>query len=857
MPDTPYSLITISALCLLVYGISVVLARYSIISVEWQRKFWNTLLLISFLVAGSIGLILAVTVNYKINFPITNILLVWHVDFGIALFLVSLFHFFHHINYYRTLFRKSERRQKGEENPSGGKLFINHENQQDFNLKRLPFSLGFIAMSTQLILIREFLSVFNGNELIIGIALANWMLLTATGVLVNRKTKQTTGLRGIMIGLLILAILPVVTLFLLYWLRNILMPVGSLPGIVHITLLISVFLAPFCLLSGWLYGAISLCLSSAFKKNAVSLTYGFETLGSIAAGILCSMILIFLFEPFQSFAIILIINSIIVFLTFNKDFYTTWKELYVYLAISVIIGVVALLANPDKRALQFIFPEQRIISYKDTPYGKLVVTEKEGQLNFFENYTLLFTTDNIISNEETVHYALLQRNFSGNVLLIGGSISGVAEECLKYPLHRVDCVELNPWILQFGRSFNRLPADPRFRYYAGDARMKIKKMLLEKSLLDLNGTQLNQKADSMSYDAILLNIPGPSTLQINRLYTYEFFRMCKKLLIEQGILSLGLMSTADYVGNDALIVQSTMYQTLKAVFKNVLVIPGEKNYFLASDGPLTPSVAMLSIKQSIENEYVNEFYLDDSSLQERSADIMKRISTDAPLNLDFEPVSCYRQLHYWLSYHVNFSFYLLLIPLILFLLFAAVRSPGTTIVLFSAGLSSFSLEIILLLTYQVIYGYVYLATGIFITLFMAGLAGGVFLARLYPDKTTYKTLVLLQILSGSIILLSIACIMLLKNFDLPTVLIHGIFCLLILTIALVTGAQFHIVTVMKTGDLQQIAASSYSAELVGSAAGAIIVNSWIVPYLGFITSLVIIGIVNTSVLLIMLIKKQT
>jgi spermidine synthase len=378
----------------------------------------------------------------------------------------------------------------------------------------------------------------------------------------------------------------------------------------------------------------------------------------------------------------------------------------------------------------------------------------------------------------------------------------------------------------------------------------------EKDVL-LSGPHSQQKElDSLNYEVIILNIPGPSTLQINRYYTYEFFRMCKMLLSEKGIVTMSLMSTADYVGGDALKIQSTMYQSLKAVFKNVLVIPGEKNYFLASDGPLTSSVAMLGAKLQIETEYVNEYYLDDASLKERSANIMKRISIAAPLNLDFEPVGCYRQLHYWLSYPGNFSFYALVIPLILALFFAGVRSSGTTIALFSAGLSSFSLEIILILTFQIIYGYVYLATGIFITLFMAGLAPGVFLAKRNPKKSTYKSLVVLQILSGCLILLSFAVIYIFKQLLIPTIMVHLIFSILIFAMAMITGAQFHIASVLKSGNIQQIAARSYSADLIGSAAGALLVNAWIVPSLGLIPSLLVVATVNASAVLVMLVKKH-
>jgi len=856
MPDTPYSVVTIIVLCLLFYGVSLALVRLGIISVRSQQKFWNTLLLLAITVAGSLGLLLAITINFKIDFPVTDSILVWHVDFGIALFLIAVFHFSAHVKYYLALFDKSTKTIE-----AAGTIVTNLQsvapgNKLGFNLKRLPFSLGFTAMATQLILLREFLSVFNGNELVIGIILANWMLLTGLGALMNRETNNHTGLKGIMTGLFTLAIIPVVTLFLLSLLRNVVLPVGGMPGLGQILIVTSLLLAPFCLLSGWLFSAVSRYLSHTLNQNAISLTYGWETVGSIAAGILCSLVLVFLFEPFQNLAIVLLLNSVILFLISRKEIFAVRKKFHLYISVAVIIAFATLVSNLDKTSIQYLFPDQEIVSFKDTPYGKLVVTEKAGQLNFFENNTLLFTTNNTITNEETVHYALLQHPVKGNVLLVGGGISGVAEECLKYPLKRLDCVEINPRIQAIGKSFHLLPTDKRFKMHFGDPRLSVNKMSQEKDRLLIQPKPSITKIDSLTFDAIILNLPEPSTLQINRLYTYEFLLRVKKLLADQGIVTLSLMPTFDYVGSDALKIQSTMYQTLKAVFKNVLVIPGEKNYFLASDGVLTPEVSMLAIKQGINNEYVNEYYLDDVALKERSDKIIKRISVEAPLNLDFEPVACYRQLKYWLSYSGNVGAFALIIPVILLLLIAGIRSGGITVALFSAGFCSFSLEIILILTFQVLYGYIYLMTGIFITLFMAGLALGLFFAKILYQKATYHSLIKLQLFSVLLILFSLAGIYFFRHFQISMGIMHFLFILLIISIAIVTGAQFHVASILKSGNINRVAATSYSADLIGSATGAVLINAGLLPVFGFTPSLLAVAGVCVTGIILMLVKKH-
>ena len=46
------------------------------------------------------------------------------------------------------------------------------------------FTMGFVATATQVLLLRRLLSVMYGNEMIVGVALAIWMVGTGAGSLV-------------------------------------------------------------------------------------------------------------------------------------------------------------------------------------------------------------------------------------------------------------------------------------------------------------------------------------------------------------------------------------------------------------------------------------------------------------------------------------------------------------------------------------------------------------------------------------------------------------------------------------------------------------------------------------------------
>ena len=130
-----------------------------------------------------------------------------------------------------------------------------------------------------------------------------------------------------------------------------------------------------------------------------------------------------------------------------------------------------------------------------------------------------FSTHNLEAVEETVHYAMAQRPDARRVLLISGGVSGTAREMLKYSAH-VDYVELDPLILQVARQF--LPGsldDPRIEVINTDGRLFVR--------------QTDRR-----YDVILIDVPDPSTSQINRFYTREFFAEAKQRLTEHGVLAL-------------------------------------------------------------------------------------------------------------------------------------------------------------------------------------------------------------------------------------------------------------------------------------------------------------------------------
>ena len=97
-----YYFLPISLFLIVFYTITRILSKKKIISIADHRKIWNILLLISFLISGILGILLIV----KINFNITNFLpfnaLFWHVEFGIVMFIICIFHIIERRAYFKS-----------------------------------------------------------------------------------------------------------------------------------------------------------------------------------------------------------------------------------------------------------------------------------------------------------------------------------------------------------------------------------------------------------------------------------------------------------------------------------------------------------------------------------------------------------------------------------------------------------------------------------------------------------------------------------------------------------------------------------------------------------------------------------
>ena len=679
-------------------------------------------------------------------------------------------------------------------------------------------AVGGSAVMTQLALLRELLAAFSGNELVLGLGLGTWLLLTGAGAWVGLRGRPGADtLRPLVLALLGLAIIPLLQVLAVRGLRDLVFAPGAAVGPVGIVAGAAVLLAPYCLIAGALLTRAAGWLATSGDPASAGRVYAADTLGSIGGGILFSFALAPRLDHCALLGVPALANLACAVALAHRGGCRGLRA--AGLAAVAIVAVLLAAGRLDERSTQWQY-RGRVVWRAGSPYGRLVVTEEAGQLTFFENGTPVVATDNAGPLEESVLYALAQRPTPQRVLLISGGVAGAAREAVRAGAREVVAIELDPQFVEAGRAL--LPenlSDPRIRVVADDARRFVQR-------------------STESLDVIILALPDPTTLQLNRFFTVEFFAAARRALRPGGVLAFGLGHYENYVSPELARLLACTRRTLAGVFPHVVMIPGGRVFYLASTAPLGLDLADRLEQRGIAGRLVNRHYLDTVLAPDRLADLARAIEAPGDANTDFNPVLFSHFLRHWLSQFAAPVRTAGVVVLLAGLLYGG-RLPPLPRAVFAAGFSAAALEIVLLLVFQVFYGSVYRQLGVMVTVFMAGLAGGAIAANRWPGDGRPARAV--AALAGAIA--GFAALLPLGLPQLPGLdaLVHSVLggqvalAGLAFALAVLVGAQFSIAGQNQGSDATAAAARLFTADLAGAALGAGLVGAVLLPLVGVTT----------------------
>ncbi|MBW2709740.1 MAG: hypothetical protein JRD04_10820, partial [Deltaproteobacteria bacterium] len=224
------------------------------------------------------------------------------------------------------------------------------------------------------------------------------------------------------------------------------------------------------------------------------------------------------------------------------------------------------------------------------------------------------------------------------------------------------------------------------------------------------------------YDAVILDLPEPDTFQINRFYTDEFFAMAKHVLKKNGILTLNMDYSPNYLSDLRKRKLSILYHTLERHFKHILVLPGEQACFLVSDRSLSDEIPRKLTSKGINTAYIDG-YFHGNITEERILNLREKLGQNKTINTDFTPRLMQLVFREWFTRHGDMPtgfVWVLAGGLLLYFIFMKKEEY----VLFSTGFTIMGLEMAIIFAFQIIYGYVYVMIGAIITAFLLGASSG-------------------------------------------------------------------------------------------------------------------------------------
>lgn len=693
-----------------------------------------------------------------------------------------------------------------------------------FALQLAAAASGAAALLAQVVMLRELLAFAQGNELVLGLGLGVWLCCTAGAAqLGNRLAWREHGTLVALYGLLSLA-----PLFYMAGLAATLLgrpeTAGEAASLGRLAATAVLAMAPACLAGGLGYAWVSLA-SPAGKQSAI---YAAETVGAATAGLLFHLVL---GTHCHGVWILLLAGAVCAVAAVAVGRARLGRRAWpLPLAVLLVgLGLAPWLAGTVDHAH---FPGQHVLALEPSRYGQLAVLDREGQHVFMHDGVLLFTSEDQIAAEESVHLPMLLHAAPRRILMLGGGLGGGLVEALKHAPDRVDYTEMDPALVDLAQRYG----GPETRAALADARVHA-------AIGD--GRTLLRGAQS-AYDVILIQAPVPQNAIMARYSTLECFAAARRALAPGGILALATPGAETHLDEAARRRHAAIYATLSEVFPFVAVAPGSETLFWAANGPVDARPATLAARlrqRGLVLAQVGPTWLFDRLLPMHVAAYRRALATTvAARSRDFRPVVYFfglleslQRLSPSVAKRLRvFRVLASAAPAVaavavvgFFVWWHRRERPAPSFAMAAAGAAGMALQLVLLLGHQALRGHLYHTLGLLLAGSMAGLAMGAVAARHVPAA---KQRLAWACVGLAAIAMTVA-LALVAAPRLPGVVGAALLPLLV-SAGIATGAVF--TSAVEAAGTSRAGPTIYAWDLLGSALAAIVTSVLAIPLLGLV-----------------------
>ena len=241
--------------------------------------------------------------------------------------------------------------------------------------------------------------------------------------------------------------------------------------------------------------------------------------------------------------------------------------------------------------------KDKVVYTEQTKYQKIVLTEWKDEHWLYLNGNLQFCSiDEAMYHEPLVHPVMQLAQRPKEVLILGGGDGCAVRELLKYSsIERIDLVDLDPSMTQLGKNNPIL-------VQINEGAMNSNKLHVYNEDAYLFLTEKERRF----YDVIIVDLPDPRSVELNRLYSHEFYSHCYRRLSSGGLLIT--QAGSPYFATKAYkCIEKTMtsanFKTI--AMHNQVLSMGEWGWIVGVKTNRATSDAILKRLQSLDFEGIN------------------------------------------------------------------------------------------------------------------------------------------------------------------------------------------------------------------------------------------------------------
>ena len=723
---------------------------------------------------------------------------------------------------------------------------------------------GALGLTTQTVLLRQYWLITYGNEWVFGIGLTLWLLWGAAGCQLAARAFSKTKERPHQIILLMYALALALPLALqgiqnAHTFLNI--PSGEIMAPPLLLLIAVLGLA----LPSMGFGALFPVLCSWMRSQgepgrAVRRIYLWEAAGAGVAGLGLCLWLLMTVSPHM-----LLCTASLLLTAFSGFLHLSSCRSHQKI---ILLGCIALLCvglsiRGGPASLENSAPGERLASIQ-TPYNQITARRFMEQTTFYLNRIPALNVPNRQAEEESVHPALLIHPVPKSVLLLGTPLPGSIDETLKHPsIEEITVLERDPAFIALiqallPNSITTVLQHPKVKLITQDPRRFLGK-------------------SNACYDLIILNLPLPVSLQLNRFYTQEFYQLIHHRLQPHGILALNLPATENLLNPEQVVFFTSLQKTLKRIFTHVHALPGESLLFLAGEVDLAAHCTLSAMRQQLERRqidtrYIRLDYLRDRLSPSRTAQLQTQLNTapQGDIYRDLKPRGYRGILELWAAqfpsplmgtqHFSRLGLGLTLLPLLGFLGLIFFRkhktAPKATLhyAIFTVGFTEMALQIMIIQGYQLIIGQIYTHLALLSAGYMGGIALGA-ASQTWPhwhaalsDAAAFRWITRLMVLLPPFFTV---CLTWGHTGMWPPWVAMLFFVLTACSAGFLGGAQFPLANQLITAHNrfeERTAGRLYSLDLIGAAVGALAMTLWLLPTLGYGKAALFLACINACTL---------